>query len=135
MPELPATVTTAALILVLAVLAYVLRRFGILFMSPTESAAVARANRAENELALANQRIGELEQSKSLKPILELLNSASQANAQVLERLASLNGALGRIDASLAETQEGLHVATEAIKLVAGLVVGATELHRLKPPQ
>jgi hypothetical protein len=135
MPEMPTTATAIGALVIVALISYVLRRFGILPMSPTEAASIARADRAEGELAKANQRIGELEQSKSLKPVLELLRDAAHANAQVLEKLAAFNGSLHRINVALAESQRGLHEATEAIKFVSGLVVGANELNRLKPPE
>jgi hypothetical protein len=134
MPQITSVSSVVALI-AFALLAYLLRRLHILPMSPTEAASIARADRAENELAKANQRIGELEQSKSLKPVLELLRDAAHANAQVLEKLAAFNGSLHRINVALAESQRGLHEATEAIKFVSGLVVGANELNRLKPPE
>lgn len=111
---------TVVLLLALFVAAYALRRLGILPTSPTEAAAIKRADRAEAELASNLAEISRLtaenlalERTRSLEAVLELLG-------QVIDKLAHFNG-------SLAHVEEGLRQATEGLKLVTGLIVGAAE--------
>lgn len=103
------------------VVAYLLRRIGVLPFSPTESAAVDRADRAEGELAKANQRIGELEQTRSMKPIIEALQTNAELQAQVMDRLAHHNGSFQHVEKSLSLIEHSLQTLT-------GFIVGVAEL-------
>jgi hypothetical protein len=124
-----------AFLIAVVVIAYVLRKVGVLPFSPTEKAAADRADRAERELAEANKRIGELEATRSMKPLLELQRETAALVTTAIEKLASFNGSMKAIHAGLDETNAGLMqtnetltVTVEALKMVAGLVVGATEI-------
>lgn len=126
---------TAILLGAACVLAYTLRRLRLLPFSPTERAAVERADRAENELMEAHKRIGELEQTRSMQPIVEALAKNSELQAQILERLANHNGSfrhmedsLDTVRASLAEVRDalvhhanGMHALTGTIADLHGI--------------
>lgn len=121
--------------LVITVSSYFLRRLGWIPTSPTEEAAIARADRAEKELEKAHHRLGELEQTRSLRPVLILLRDAAQAQAQVIEKLTAFNGsmaaqkqALDETRESLQETREGLEAAVDSIKFVTGLVLSVADI-------
>lgn len=127
--------------------AYILRRFGVIPFSPTETAAASRADRAEHELersiereAELNRRIGELEQTRSMKPILELQKETAALVVQAIEKLASFNGSMRAIHDGLEETNDGLRktnetldATVEALRMAAGLVVGTSEIESHLP--
>jgi hypothetical protein len=96
------------LIAIAAIIVYLLRRMNVMPFSPTEKAAVERADRAENELAEANKRIGELEQTRSMRPIVEALARNSELQSQILERLANYNGSFKHMEDSLAAVRGSL---------------------------
>lgn len=121
----------------LFVSAYVLRRLRIIPYSPTETAAVARANRAETELASANTTIGTLQtenaalkKERDLSSVIELVEKVSSGVDQTLAKLSDLNGSLTASarahEASaeaLVEVKAGLAASTKAVELVAQQVI------------
>lgn len=82
--------------------------------------------RAERDAALS--RAEQLEQTRSLEPLIKLVGEVSEAQRMTLEKLSHFNGALTRQEASLEAARVGLEEATEGLRLVVGLLIGTAEV-------
>jgi hypothetical protein len=108
----------------------VLNQLGLLnWLKPKSASDIAaelelgdrRERRLEAKIVERDQLISELRQQRTNEPVLELVNRVFETQQQTLDKLAHFNGALKR-------NEEGLREATEALRMVAGLVVGAADL-------
>lgn len=107
----------------------VLNYFGFLPRRRTASDAAAelgiettRANRLQGELTEAKAHAAQLAQERTNEPVIKLVaevlssqKTTLETQQRTLDKLASFNGSLQR-------TNDGLDAATEALKLVAGVV-------------
>jgi hypothetical protein len=86
---------------------------------------ITRLQESNAQLTKTN---AQLEHERSNEPVLLLVNRVFETQQRTLDKLAHFNGALKR-------NEEGLREATEALRMVAGLVVGANDLAGRKPRQ
>lgn len=133
-------ILAGSICIVLAAIATALDKFGLLpkRLGPADMQAEitferTRGDKAEAELAAERTKTAQLERERSLEPVLQQLTAvadavtaSSESQQQTLEKLASFNGTLTYLE-------EGLRAATEGLKLVTGLVIGASDA-ALKTP-
>lgn len=95
---------------------YVIRDRRATIYRDERDAERSRADTAETER-------DKLKATRELTPILERIAQSAELQQQTLDKLSTLNGSLGHMRDGLAEVKDGLEVATEALKLVAGMVI------------
>lgn len=108
-----------AVVVVLAAIATAFQRFGWLPAGPVAQAAHDRADRAEAELAKANEELVLLRTRTDLSALIDVTARLVEAQATILEKLEHLNGGLKASAEAHAATAESLRTTGEAIKFLA----------------
>ena len=131
------TVIAAAVLLAAFVSAFdkfgLLERFGLRKQSVVNAAselaiAAETIRRLTADLGAARSKASQLELERTNEPVLELIAKVMELSQATLEKLASFNGSLKHIEASLGDTRDGLLTAAEGMKALTGTIA---ELHDL----
>lgn len=117
--------------LVVVAVVYMLDRLGMLDRFKRRSAADAAGELAIAEHTIARlrternealQNAQQLQQTRSLEPILAALHANTELQAQVLDRLSHHNGSFKEMHEGMEEIRTSLHLVTEGLRVVTGFI-------------